>query len=250
VAEKENRSAWEMVEKYLRLKVGEQQITTPYFTNEVGRIFGRILKSGGIANEEIRRLFVPYNNMEHGYGWYRGKGSPEELSAAVVKMAEKDGIDMSTFTRDGARDYMVLNGLGVDCSGFAYNVLVRTLGAKEVNGVLSWKGEEQNAYKAGAFTFAAGASEEVDFGEIRPLDLLLFRKPDSGRYYHIALVLSRDGWKVVQSTSTAHPTGVDVSGIVINEGKPRFEFVPTYGKDWNQLYAEGRIELRRLKTVK
>ena len=241
-----NKLAWKVTEKYLHLHVGKQQIQTPYFTNEIGRELGKMLRKAGVSSEEIRRFFLPYNNKEIPFGWFRGKGTPEQLEEAVSGVARMEHVDVDSFTEGGAREFMILKGLGVDCSGFAYNLFSELFGVEKVNEILDWSTPVQEAYKAGAFTFAGKASEVVSPTEIRPLDLLLFKKVSDAGYYHVAVVLEDRGeWKVVQSTSTVFPMGVHVSGLTVENGILNFDFDQSRGKSWNQLYSEGRIELRR-----
>jgi hypothetical protein len=247
--EQANRLALEITEKYLNLNVGKHRIQTPYFTNDVGREFGKMLRKGGLPGEEIKRLFLPYNNREIPFGWYRGKGSPEQIEEAVRGIAEMEQSDVSLFTEGGAREFMLLHGLGVDCSGFAYNMYKSVFGEEQVNKMIDWSTPVQEAYKAGAYTFAGKASEIVEAKDMKPLDLLLFKKSDGVNYYHVAVILEDNGWKVVQSTSTVFPMGVHVSDVAVTDAGLDFGFEPARGKSWNQLYSEGRIELRRSKIL-
>lgn len=245
-----NSRAWKVVDRYLNLKVGKQVLQTPYFTNDVCREFGRMLIRSGLEGEQVKKLLRPVHENQIPFGWFWGKGSPDQIEEAAEEVARIKGVDVNTFTKEGAREFLLAKGLGVDCSGFAYNIYTKVLGEDVVEPVLDWNSEIHEPYKARANVFAGKASESVDPENVRPLDMLLFRKVSGADYSHVAIILERDGWRVVQSTSTGYPMGVGVSGLMIRDNELSFDFVPSQGRDWNELYREGRIEVRRLKILK
>lgn len=243
-----NKQAWDEVNKYLRLRVGSWEVVTPYYTNDAGRVFGRVLREAGIGDEIKKKILTIFYSKKFPYGWYGGKGSASEIEDAVRKIAEARGVDVSTFSKDGVISFMQLCGLGVDCSGFVFQVLKPLVGEEKLISTLSFKSDEKNSFRVQAVSFGEGQTEHVLPTGLQPLDLILFKGSDRRTYDHVAIVLMRDGqWWVAQSTSTSIPAGVGISRLQINGGLPHFSFVPSRNHYWNQLYTEGRIEFRRLK---
>jgi hypothetical protein len=52
-----------------------------------------------------------------------GKGSPKEIFDEIKELAILNKIDIKSFNDEGLRKFMVLNNIGIDCSGFAFYVL-------------------------------------------------------------------------------------------------------------------------------
>ncbi|OGC99306.1 hypothetical protein A3B58_00520 [Candidatus Amesbacteria bacterium RIFCSPLOWO2_01_FULL_48_50] len=245
--QKVNQLAWKRVDEYVRLWIGDLEVVMPYFTNDVGREFGKIMREVEVPAKLIKEVFRVYNMNGVPFGWYRGKGTPEQIKQAVAEIAKIHGVELESFTPLGLVEFMKMVGLGVDCSGFAYQVLGSAVGEENLKQVLDWESEEQEVYKAGVFTFAGRASEAISWEELQPLDLILLKKKDLVTYSHVALVLERQGWWVVQSTSTAVPMGVTVDRLKPTSRGPVFDFKPSRGESWEELWKQDRMELRRLK---
>lgn len=212
----------------MNLEIGGKKIACPYFTNHVGMSFIKAMKMAGIEEAVRRKIMTVYNSNQLPYGWFRGKGTPEQIEAAAAGIAGMEEIDLEKATTAGIREFMGVYGLGVDCSGFVYNILTGA-GVKL----------EREVFKAGAFTFAGKASTQITVEELQSTDLILIKKAN-GEYSHVALVLEKGGelW-ICQSTSTASPAGVTVSKYAVG-------FRPDLGTDWEDLKRSGRLELRRL----
>jgi hypothetical protein len=222
------KKAWERVDRYLNLQIGGKKIVCPYFTNHAGFYFIQAMREAGLDLETGMKVMKVYNSNRLPYGWFRGKGTPEQIEEAAVEIAGMEEINLDKATAAGIVEFLRVYGLGVDCSGFVYNVLTGA-GIKF----------ELEVFKAGAFTFAGKASEQITDNELQSTDLILIKKI-SGEYSHVALVLEKEGelW-ICQSTSTASPAGVVVSKYA--EG-----FRSEMGTDWEELRRSGRLELRRL----
>jgi len=54
---------------------------------------------------------------------YGGKGTPAEIRQTLIRVAKQSKFSLDTSSADQIRDFMVKHGIGVDCSGFVYNVL-------------------------------------------------------------------------------------------------------------------------------
>lgn len=52
-----------------------------------------------------------------------GKGSPKEIFDEIKELAILNKIDIKKFNDEGLKKFLVLNDIGIDCSGFAFYVL-------------------------------------------------------------------------------------------------------------------------------
>jgi hypothetical protein len=254
-----NALVWKRWEDYFHFKVGKAEVRVPYFTNHVGKHWGEIMNMGGLPKETIKNLFKYYNSNTVPWGWYRGKGTPELLVEAVIKIAEMRRADIEAdpenFSEEMAKDYMKLFGLGIDCSGLVYNLLDYALcqsgQAGKIEEIIDWHNQtEKTVYKAGAYTFAGEASVVIKPEEAAPLDLILLKRKD-GTYLHVVMLLTDPEGElvIVQSTSTAAPMGVRSDKWEMTDGQPRFDFKPEIGDKWEDLWVEGRLEFRRLREL-
>lgn len=237
-----------VVDKYFGLDFFGKRIVCPYYTNHVGKVFMDAMWDGGLEVNKARQVMSNFNGQKYPYGWWRGKGSPEQIVKAVLDIAALEGADLSRGSVESIREFMLMHGLGVDCSGFVYNVLTRS--GLDLDAVLDFKdADKRGVFKAGAFTFAGKASELVGFSALSDLDLILI-KNRQGKYSHVALILKNGKeLEVYQSTSTIYPAGVRVDKLYIEKSGPRFEFKPELGTDWGKLWQEGRLEFRRLRLT-
>lgn len=244
-----------MVERYQNLSVCDKTVSTPYYINNIEQYFIDLMKKEGISDEKIHAVHKAYKNNKVPYGWTRGKGTPEELEQATTTISEKVGFSLSDATEDGVIEFMKLFGLGVDCAGLVYHMLSFAFQKNgkfdEFENSLAWGDpEKRGASRAGAFVFAKTASNVVEPSELQPLDFILI-KGWTKEYVHIAIVLEKNKeFFVVQSSIASIPTGVNVTKLFINDGKPQFEYKPTIGKEWENLYREGTVEFRRLSILK
>jgi hypothetical protein len=251
-----NRYCWERVGEYQSLNICGQEVSTPYFINRIEEFFVQLMKNAGISHSKIIKVTTAYRERSVPYGWYKGKGTPQEITNSVREISEIVGLPLEGSSAESITDFMKLYGLGIDCSGFVYNTLdyaFRKQGYPNLlNELLDWEDPaKRSVYRAGTFTFASKASEVIKPQEVRPLDLVLLKLSDLRTYNHIALTL-RDGdvegeGLVVVQSSLNTPTGVNITKMALNNGVPVFDYIPDFGKRWAELYECGRLEFRRLK---
>ena len=250
--ERLNREVIRRVEDYSKLKIHGREVRSPYFMNNAGWHLGNLMREVGIGENQIDEWSRRWKEKEVPFAWHRGKGTPEQLAEAVHEISEKVGLPLKRASSGVVREFMKLYGLGVDCSGFVFEVLRFGFGkmGKEKMFVdsLDWSSEVRDASRAGAFVFAGEASRVVGFDEIQPLDLLLF-KNRTGKYNHIAILVDDNGLVVAQSGISRCPSGVGKSQIKMDDGEVRFSYRPEIGKSWEKLLQEGRLEFRRLKIL-
>lgn len=90
--------AKEIIHAYLNLHIGSDSCNAPYFNNRTTGI------RGGLAVQV-------------------GKGSPQEITDEASLIAAKKRIDISGFDAKSAKQFLVDQKLGIDCSGFTFHVL-------------------------------------------------------------------------------------------------------------------------------
>lgn len=90
--------AQELIDSYINLEVGKNLISVPYFNN------ARIKTRGGL------KVFT-------------GKGNPEEIKEEISIISKKKKINLHEFNKEQAKQFLIENNIGIDCSGFAYYIL-------------------------------------------------------------------------------------------------------------------------------
>lgn len=89
-------STRQAIEAYFNLQIGPYKLPCPYFQN--------------VAAKDGSLVFV-------------GKGTPEEIEEETVKLFKRLKKDLKNYSPSVVRHYMVMAGLGIDCSGFVARVL-------------------------------------------------------------------------------------------------------------------------------
>jgi hypothetical protein len=246
-----NELALEYAQRYQNLPIGAEKVSAPFYSNDIGLLYGNVMLEAGIDISEIDAVFKRFNNNAVPYGWYRGKATPDQLVEATYGIAQEWDLDICNAPRDIVTEFMKSAGLGIDCSGFVFNTLsyaYDALGMKDkFLDSLSWIGGERNAFKAGVFSFA-GKSKVVNHKEAEPLDVIVLRSVRTDRFAHVALILEKGGvLTVAQSTIGRIPTGVCLTGANLSGELPDFGYKPNLSKEtWEEQYAIGKLEIRRL----
>lgn len=241
-----NDLAWQRVREYQTLPIGGANVLCPYAINFFSPNIKSLMQQAGIEEEKIGKALELYKQRQIGYGWYRGKGTPEQICSAAEELATMHGYNIARSTPEGIAEFMKLFGLGVDCSGFVFNVLdfvySRFISEGFVS-VLNWESEGKTGVNYAGATFFARRSERVEPSEVQPLDMVLYH--DGGNYSHIGLILRNEqGLCVAQSNIDSLPTGVSVSNLSISNNRPDFSYTPAIGLPWND-YIE-QLEFRRI----
>ena len=100
-----------LIKNYFELEIGSQKLQCPYFQN--------------ITRKRKNPVFA-------------GKGLPKEIEKEVVKLFEKGNKTLKKLSPDRIRFYMIMAGLGIDCSGLVTHVLDSFLQEKGLGSL--WKG--------------------------------------------------------------------------------------------------------------
>ncbi|MFH1547477.1 MAG: hypothetical protein ABIC57_03250 [bacterium] len=253
-----NQFALERVDQYRKLQIGNFEIPTPFFSNDTASLFAQMMTDSSIPKEDIEKVFEIYNNNRVSFGWYRGKGTPEQITFAAEEIAKKWDLDLSKAARpEVIVEFMKSAGLGIDCSGLVYQTLRYSFGKAGWPSVLdnalewedsSWVGNE---YKTGINNFTGEASIAIQPEDVRPLDIIVLKNSTREKYSHIALVLEMNEQLVVAHSVIGQiPSGVHISSMRIENGFPYFGFRPNLTERWEELYNKERLEFRRLRLNK
>lgn len=121
--QKLNDFALERISDYQNLKISNTKVVTPYYINNIGNQMKRLLEIAEVPEENAKKFSQLYKEKAIPFGWYRGKGSPEEFTEAVLEISQQVGINLGNAKTEGIVEFMKLYGLGIDCSGFVYQVL-------------------------------------------------------------------------------------------------------------------------------
>ena len=242
-----NKFVFEEAEHFRNLQILGYKIVCPYFINRPAEYFIDLMRISGIDEKTIFRFYEDYKNNKIPYGWFQGKGTSIEIENAIEHFISSNRPESpNKVTPDGIRELMSLRGIGVDCSGFVFNILrdgFKKMGCFEefLNG-LKWNDEnKKNVSQANVKLFIRSSTVVRDFN-IQPLDLIVMEG-------HIAIVLKiNDGaLGLYQSTPWTSPNGISVSDLSVANEEVNFSFVPNMGVSWNEKYQRGEIEFRRLK---
>lgn len=246
-----NNSVFEEAEHYRNLQIFGCEIICPYYINRPVGYLIDLMRNVGIDDAKITEFYSKFKENSAPYGWYQGKGTAPQIEDTIKHFLPYAGFGRPKITPEGLRDLMRLRGVGVDCSGFVFNILsdgFKKVGLeKEFRDSISWRdSNKQNVFQANVKTFY-NSSFSVTPPNLRPLDIAIMENQG-----HIAIVLNdTDGYlKVYQSTPWCSPSGVNVSNLLISGENLEFSFIPSMGDNWNEMYKRGKIEFRRLNIFK
>ena len=102
--------AYQLANGYVNLKIGKTSVRIPYAITKNG------LKKNGIENNSQTPATGRFEN-------YAGKGSPKQIQELLIASAKRENFPLPTATSEQIFHFMEMNAIGIDCSGFVYNVL-------------------------------------------------------------------------------------------------------------------------------
>ncbi len=246
------KEATEIIDHYFNLKIGNKKIRCPYYIN---------LK----RTKDLRALV--------------GKGTPEEIELEVQIWAKLRGIDLIKSSEKEIREFLINEGIGIDCSGFVIHVINGWY--KAVNGKNIWSKLKpmkndiihRLAYKLKPVEKLGAEiitnlenSETIEIGNVLPGDVIRtkWKRKNS---HHILLVSkiekdSKGNVKIIEYTHSI-PFYDEKSGVKTGEIEVIHQNKPLQDQKWlevddsgvNHVYEGFLINvedngLRRVKAMK
>jgi hypothetical protein len=208
-----------LLNEYLTIKLGRHTFSCPYYQN--------------VSQKKANTVYV-------------GKGLPDEIKKETIKLFNDNFDKLDTFS---LRLYMVMAGLGIDCSGFAVRILdsllnetrnIRITSAlspldSSAIGILRYKTKPYTNISANMLTNKKNTIIIDQLGNVVPGDLLRFGRS------HVAVVVEVEKNKnLTKRISYAHSTsdyfdtyGVRIGNIFILKDRE-----PLEKQKWDEVYKE------------
>lgn len=154
------QAAQDTIRSFQQLQINDHNIVCPYFMNTKKQRSGL-------------RVLV-------------GKGNANEISREVQVWAQLKGFDLAKADEKQIREFMIVNNIGIDCSGFVVHVLnswLKSLGKASIKHYLRFPDNSfvaklrrflRSVENIGANTLTNKANCEriIDLNQIRPGDLI------------------------------------------------------------------------------
>lgn len=187
-------------------------------------------------------------------GPFGGKGTPAEIKKAVWAKAKRAGVDLRKMTASQIRSFMKQRRIGIDCSGFAFQVL-DFLQPGFYRGLKMAAGKSRNPirrFSAAALTSAENSFPVKRAADIKPGDLipLSFR---GKKVDHVLIVVAATGKEIVYAHSSSRTM---VTGPHLGRIKIRKKNQDLRQQQWLEKDKEGNLlssylfkgEARRVRT--
>lgn len=205
-----------------------------------------------------KKVIIPYwmNKFEKEInGPYGGKGTPTEILEATLKAAKEQNMNLDKMSRVAINLFMKKNRIGLDCSGFAYQVLDfldHDRGGDGLeNTIVSVNGQGIRKVNADALTNNTNSTPLDDFSEIQEGDTI---RLNGGK--HIAFVVSAKDNEIIYAhisamTKIEGPHMAKIKIIDSEKGleEQEWEELAKDGTNYGELYFRPNLGdgLRRLK---
>ena len=152
-----------------------------------------------------KKVVIPYwmNKLDKEiYGPYGGKGTPQEILKATIEAARQESINLHDLSSGEIYAFMKKNRIGIDCSGFAYQILNfwdhQKGGDGIENSVIGASGMGIRKTDANALTNNINTLPVTDYSQIKTGDLL---RLDNGG--HVAVIVRYSEDKIVYAHISA-----------------------------------------------
>lgn len=216
-------------------------------------------------NIENKIVRIPYwrnklnlKKVKRVQGPFGGKGTPEQIKSATLQKAKKLNVDLRKMTAKQIEKFMRQNRIGIDCSGFVFQVLNQLKPGfwKKLKKAPGKSSNPARRFNASAFTSdqnsirVNGKISEIKVGDIIPVGL------ENGKITHVMVVVDTSPEEITyaHSSSKTQLEGPHLGKIIIeypNEplDKQRWEEELASGKSILSLAKEplAKIGIRRIK---
>jgi len=125
-----------------------------------------------------------------------GKGLPDEIELEVLVYAKMRKINLSLLSNEEIRQFMIKEGIGIDCSGYISHLLNAELNGRTLRNILKFKDNSLKMRLLRLIRFIENISADeltsnlnttiIDIKDIQIGDLIRFNYNQKG--FHVALI--------------------------------------------------------------
>ncbi len=238
---KANNILIKLADKYQNIKHEKVIVPVPYFINTAEQIYKQEMRNVGVEDEIIKKIIQQVKNGETPLGSGGGKGSPKKITQSLgrlMKYLDEQGYHPKKPVH--IRKWMVEMHIGLDCSGYIYNILdsIEKDQGIELLKHLAWTDNKtMKPSHAGCFIFDSKNLEEInDYSDLIPLDIFIGRD-----YNHIGILVKVNGQLCLTECSMGE-NGISFSNLSFEGDK----LVVEGNESWTKSLKSGEIIIRRL----
>jgi hypothetical protein len=239
---KANQTLLEVTESYQNIKFGDKTVAAPYFINFAELVYKQAMSDFNLSKEDIRDVLKPIREGKTGLGSKAGKGSPEDLNQDVVRLLsyiKTWGFEPKRI--ETVRRWMVMMHIGLDCSGYVYNVIKAIEEEQKIDllSLMSWADPTKMIPSyAGAFIFNSDKLIEItDVKTIKPMDILIYKDNT-----HVGLIANYKGELCLADCSMSRD--VSLRKITFENNKVLVED----SEDWTENINAEKVTIRRFHS--
>ena len=176
-----NNKALQVIAAYQNIKIDGVAIKAPYYINRIEPIYRETMHRAGVNNRLIDKTIEIIRSGKTPIGRIGGKELPEEITQSVQRLSTyllELGVVLSECNPHIICEYMKMFHIGVDCSGFVYNVLAGALDRIAFTNLmdnLAWTdNKRRDAARASVAVFNSPKLQTItDMTQLQPLDLCI-----------------------------------------------------------------------------
>lgn len=101
---------YQLANEYVNFEIEGKKVRIPY------AIVSYAIKKYGVGDDIHAATTGKFEN-------YAGKGTPKQIREVLLSAARKEKFNVSKATSEEIYTFMESHGIGIDCSGFVYNIL-------------------------------------------------------------------------------------------------------------------------------
>jgi hypothetical protein len=212
------------LDQFFQLKIAGKKVRLPYWRNKIN-----------FAG--LRRIQGPFG----------GKGTPAQIRQATYQKAREEKIDLEPYSAKQIRQFMKQKKIGLDCSGFAFQVLnflqpnfwksLKMAPGKSKNPIKKFNA---NALTAQENTVKINKTADIKVGDLIPVGFC----PNKKQIDHIMIVVDKNNREIVyaHSSNKTKPSGPHLGKIIITDPQK-----PLEEQKWQEKLADGQPLLQLAK---
>lgn len=240
---KANKILIDVANKYQNIKYEDISVSVPYFINSAEQAYKKVMLEVGIGQENINELIKVIRSGNTPLGSGGGKGSPEIITSdleRLLKHINKQGYYPKKPVH--IRTWMTTMHIGLDCSGYIFNIIDSIQENLELNllSKLKWQNpSEIRPSLAGVSVFDSEEFEQVtNYDELKPIDMLIPKD-----HLHIGILCELNNELMLTECSMGK-NGITFSKVVKNNNDLKVE----NSDGWTSLFQNRNLIIRRIQS--